>query len=97
MKAHFESEVVIPVAVFGHIDVDLIEDVLSSCNVIFELKGKSDTCSEFLLFSSVRWRLECAIDLLNSLRRFVLASAFSSLDDSRCQSWLFGQIRIVID
>lgn len=97
MKAHFESEVVIPSSVFGHISSDMIEDLLSSFNVKFECKGKSDICSEFLLSSSVRWRLECVIDLLHSLRRLVLASAFSCSDGLRCESWLYGLIRLVVD
>mgnify|MGYP007057841837 CR=1 FL=1 len=99
MKTCFESEVIIPVAVFGHISADTIQDLLSSFNVKFELKGElkgeSDSCSEFLLSTSVRWRLECVIDLLHSLRRLVLASAFSVSDGERCESWLYGQIRVV--
>lgn len=99
MKVHFESEVIIPSAVFGHIDVDSIADLFSSCNVKFEVKGYSDDCvfKEFLISSSVRCRLECAIDLLHSLRRLVLASAFSCSDGLRCESWLYGQIRLVVD
>ena len=95
MKACFESEVIIPVAVFGHISADTIQDLLSSFNVKFELKGESDSCFEFLLSTSVRWCLECVIDLLHSLRRLVLASAFSVFDGERCESWLYGQIRVV--
>lgn len=97
MKAHFESEVIIPVAVFGHISTDIIRDLLASCIVRFELKGESDDKCEFFLSSSVRWRLESAIDLLHSLRRLVLASSYSPMDELRCESWLYGQIRIILD
>ena len=69
--------------------------MLASCIVRFELKGETDAQFEFLLSASVRWRLECAIDLLNSLRRLVLASAYSPMDGLRCDSWLYGQIRVV--
>lgn len=97
MKVHFESEVIIPSAVFGHIDVDSIGDLLSSCNVKFEVKGYSDDCVyiESLISSSVRWRLECAIDLLHSLRRLVKSAAYSVSDGVRCESWLYGEIRVV--
>ena len=97
MKTRFESEVIIPVAVFGHISTDIIRDLLASCIVRFELKGETDAEFEFLLSASVRWRLECAIDLLHSLHRLVLASSFSSMDELRCESWLYGQIRVVDD
>lgn len=97
MKTLFESEVVIPSDVFGHIDVESIVDILSSCCVKFEVKGFSDDnlSMEFLISAPVRWRLECAIDLLHSLRRLVVSASFSPIDELRCESWLFGQICVV--
>lgn len=64
--------------------------------VKFELKGRTDAESEFLVTSLTRSVAESVRDFFPALRSLVLASSFSAMDKFRCSSaWLYGEIRVV--
>ena len=92
-----EFEVVIPLAVFGHLSALSVENLLSWFNVKFERKGVFEDGFEYLITAP---SFESAIqvkNLLDDLRRLVLVSAFSPMDRLRCERWTFGEIRFYDD
>ena len=94
-RFNYEFEVIVPDAVIKHVSVPSISDLLSYFNVKFEVKGFTDSETEFLVTAPSRDVANSVRELLASLQRVVLASSFSSMDRMRCEGWLFGQIREV--
>lgn len=95
MKRFNEFEVIIPNAVFEHVTDNSIIELLSCFNVKFEVKGFTDCETEYLVTAPSRDVANSVRDLLATLERAVIASAFSSMDAMRCRGWLFGIVREV--
>jgi hypothetical protein len=95
MKLFYEFEVIIPNAVFDHVSVDLIVDLLSYFNVKFECKGYTDCKTEFLVTAHSRDVAYCVREWFPALQSVVVASSYSAMDKMRCRGWLYGEIREV--
>ena len=91
MSKFVEFEVVIPFGVFDHLTATSIDDLLSWFNVKFERKGVTDAQVEFLVVAPSVEVASAVRNVFISLKRLVVASAYSPMDKLRCSSnWLFG-------
>lgn len=94
MSKFVEFDAIIPASVFNHVEVESIVTMFESFNVSFVVVGySSDFSLQCLVTCHSPESASSSLTFLRSLRRLVLASAFSPLDRKRCKSWTFGDFR----